>query len=63
MSIDVYCPIGGEIIDVNHELDDNPALINADPYGEGWLFQLRPDNDVDIDELLDADDYAEQIEL
>ncbi len=63
MAIDVYCPIGGEIIDVNHDLDDNPALINADPYGEGWLFQLRPDNDIDIDELVDAEDYAEQIEL
>ena len=61
-AVDVYCPIGGEIIDVNHDLEDNPALINADPYGDGWLFQLRPDNTVDIDELVDAEDYAEQIE-
>ena len=61
-AVDVYCPIGGEIIEVNHDLDDNPALINADPYGDGWLFLLSPDNNVDIDELMDTEDYAEQIE-
>lgn len=61
-AVDIYCPIGGEIIEINHDLDDNPALINADPYGDGWLFLLSPDNTVDIDELMDAEDYAEQIE-
>lgn len=61
-AVDIYCPIGGEIIEINHDLDDNPALINADPYGDGWLFLLSPDNTVDIDELMEAEDYAEQIE-
>ncbi len=59
---DVYCPVGGEIIEINHALNDNPALINTDAYGEGWLCQLRQDNTVDIDELLDPEVYAEQIE-
>jgi glycine cleavage system H protein len=61
-AVDIYCPIGGEVIDVNHKLGENPVLINADPYGEGWLCQLRPDNTVDIDELVDADEYAELTE-
>ncbi|MFT5349946.1 MAG: glycine cleavage system H protein [Gammaproteobacteria bacterium] len=43
-------------------MEDNPGLINADPYGEGWLCQLAQDNTVDIDELIDSDEYAEQIE-
>jgi len=59
---DIYCPVGGDIIEVNHELDDSPAIINVDPYGDGWLCLLWPGNTVDIDELVDADVYAEQIE-
>jgi len=61
-AVDVYCPVGGEIIEVNHALDDNPTLINSDAYGEGWLYQLRQENNVDIDELVDSEAYAEQIE-
>ena len=61
-AVDIYCPIGGEIIDVNHKLAEDPALINSDPYGEGWLCQLEADNTVDIDELVDAEEYAELIE-
>lgn len=61
-AVDIYCPLGGEVIEVNHALEDNPGLINADPYGEGWLCQLAQDNTVDIDELIDSDEYAEQIE-
>ncbi len=59
---DIYCPVGGDIIDVNRDLDDYPAIVNADPYGDGWLCQLRPENTVDIDDLVDAEEYAEQIE-
>lgn len=59
---DIYCPVGGEIIKINYALDDNPTLINTDAYGEGWLYQLRQDNTVDLDELVDSDTYVEQIE-
>lgn len=61
-AVDVYCPVGGEIMEINYALEDDPTLINTDAYGEGWLCQLRQDNTVDIDELLDSEVYAEQIE-
>ena len=59
---DIYCPVGGEIVEINYDLEDNPTLINHDPYGEGWLYQLKQDNTVDIDELLDSEEYLEKIE-
>ena len=59
---DIYCPISGEIIEVNHDLEDNPEKINSDPYGVGWLFLLRPDNDEDLADLIDAEAYSELIE-
>ena len=61
-AVDVYCPVGGEIIVINHALDDGPTLINSDAYGEGWQYQLRQDNNVGIDELVDSEVYAERIE-
>ena len=54
---DVYCPVAGNIAEVNIALDDSPELVNADPYGEGWLFRLTPASPVDLEELLDADAY------
>ena len=59
---DIYCPVGGEIIEVNHSLEDTPEKINTDPYGSGWLFMLRPDDMDTLDALLDADEYGELIE-
>ena len=59
---DIYCPVGGEIIEVNHGLEDTPEKINTDPYGSGWLFMLRPDDMDTLDALLDADEYGELIE-
>lgn len=54
---DVYSPVAGNIAEVNIALDDSPELVNADPYGEGWLFRLTPASRVDLEELLDADAY------
>ena len=54
---DVYSPVAGEIAEVNTALDDAPELVNADPYGEGWLFRLTPSSPVDLEKLLDADTY------
>ncbi len=54
---DVYCPIGGEVIAVNESLADAPEAVNSDPYGEGWLIRLQPDDSTRIEELLDATAY------
>ncbi len=58
---DIYSPYAGEIIEVNTELDDSPELINAEPYGEGWLFKIRIDGAQDAD-LLSAAEYTARIE-
>ena len=54
---DVYSPVAGNISEVNAALDDAPELVNADPYGEGWLFRLTPASPADLEELLDAEAY------
>ncbi len=54
---DLNCPISGEIVAANDALDQNPGLVNEDPYGEGWIVRLRPDNPADYDSLLDAAAY------
>ncbi len=54
---DIYAPIGGEIIAVNDNLEDNPEVINEDPYGDGWFFKMRLDDPSSIDELLTAEQY------
>ena len=54
---DLYSPLSGEVTGVNEELDQNPGLVNEDPYGEGWLLRFRPDNPGDYDSLLDAQAY------
>lgn len=58
---DVYAPISGEVIEVNETLQDLPGTVNSDPYGDGWLFRLRVSNDKEIENLLDAEEYKEQI--
>ena len=55
---DVYCPIAGEVIEVNEALADTPELINKDPYGDGWLFKLQPEDVEHLEELLDAEAYT-----
>ena len=56
---DIYSPVGGEVVAVNEALAGNPALVNTDPYGDGWLFKLR---DVEAaDALMDAEAYRKQI--
>jgi len=54
---DVYSPVAGTVVEVNAALADTPELINSDPYGDGWLFRLQPDDATAIDTLLDADGY------
>ena len=54
---DIYCPVSGEVSAVNEELADAPELVNNDPYGEGWLLQIKPDDATGLDDLLDASAY------
>ncbi|WP_019519673.1 glycine cleavage system protein GcvH [Faucicola boevrei] len=58
---DVYAPIAGEIVEINDALVDAPETVNADPYGEGWFFKIKPTNASDYDGLMDADEYAESL--
>jgi len=58
---DLYCPLKGEVVEVNADLDDDPSLVNSDPYGAGWMIRLRIANPADLEALLAADGYAEHI--
>ena len=59
---DLYAPVSGTIIAVNEALDDDPAVINSDPYDDGWLFQLELSDKVELDGLKDAETYATSLE-
>jgi len=54
---DVYAPIAGEVIAVNDAVTGAPDIVNKDPYGEGWLFRLKPADTAELDKLLDAAGY------
>ncbi len=54
---DVYMPLSGMVVVTNQALADSPELVNSDPYGEGWLFRLKPDTPAQLDELLGSEDY------
>jgi glycine cleavage system H protein len=58
---DIYSPVDGEVTEVNPALADNPALVNSDPYGDGWLFKLKGVAAADAEALLDAAAYRKQI--
>jgi glycine cleavage system H protein len=58
---DLYCPVAGEILDVNAALQDDPSLVNSDPYGAGWMVKLRVADASDLDVLLDSAAYAEHL--
>lgn len=59
---DIYCPISGEVVAVNETLEDSPETINSDAFGDGWIFSLRPDDENEIEQLMDADAYSEVLE-
>lgn len=58
---DLYCPVQGEVVEVNAALDDDPSLVNSDPYGKGWMIRLRVADADDLDGLLDAAAYEEHV--
>jgi glycine cleavage system H protein len=54
---DVYAPMDGDVVAVNEGLDATPELVNSDPYGAGWLYELVPSNAAALDDLMDATTY------
>ena len=54
---DVFCPIGGEIVDVNETLKDNPDTINKEPYSEGWIVKIKIADNNELDSLISAENY------
>lgn len=58
---DLYSPVSGEVVAVNEALTDDPARVNADPYGEGWMLRIRLTDDGELDTLLGAEEYRRQI--
>ncbi|PSQ48540.1 glycine cleavage system protein H [Halobacteriales archaeon SW_6_65_15] len=59
---DLYSPVSGTVTAVNDALEDQPELVNDDPFGDGWMLEVELDGDGGRDELLSADEYSEQIE-
>ncbi|HLS46450.1 MAG TPA: glycine cleavage system protein GcvH [Ornithinicoccus sp.] len=58
---DLYAPVAGEVVAVNDSLDATPELINSDPYGEGWMMEIKLADDAELDGLLDVGAYREQV--
>ena len=58
---DIYSPVSGEVTAVNLELVQHPELVNRDPYGEGWFFQVKLFKPTEVDALLAPEDYAKQV--
>jgi len=58
---ELFCPIAGEVVEVNEALEGNPSLVNQDPYGEGWMVKLLVRSAAELDQLLDASDYTQHV--
>ncbi len=59
---DLFAPVGGEVVEVNTALSDNPALVNQDPFGEGWMVRVRPSDPADLKKLMSSADYEKHVE-
>ena len=58
---ELFSPVSGEVIEVNDRLDKEPALVNTDPYGDGWMIKLRVTNRSELEQLLSSEAYSAQI--
>ena len=58
---DLFMPVNGKVIDVNSSLEDNPEVVNDDPYGEGWIIKIEVSNPSDIDALMNSEEYKNLI--
>jgi glycine cleavage system H protein len=59
---DVYSPVSGEVVAANDALSGSPELVNSDPYGQGWLFKVKPSDASELNQLLDAAAYGKVVE-
>ena len=57
---DIYAPVGGEVIAINEQLEDEPETVNSDSYNDGWFFKLQPTDTAELEALLSAQDYQTQ---
>lgn len=58
---ELFMPVTGEVVEINEELENEPELVNEDPYGKGWMVKIKPENPDDLNSLLSADDYEQVI--
>jgi glycine cleavage system H protein len=58
---DLILPLAGEVIEFNEALEDDPALINSDPFGDGWIIKLKMSNVADFESLMDSETYKNTI--
>ena len=58
---DLFMPINGEVLEFNKKLEDNPELINSDPFGEGWIIKISVSNAYELEDLLSSDDYEKLV--
>ena len=59
---DIYAPISGEVIAVNPQMEDEPEIVNSEPYDGGWFYRLQPSDSGELENLLSAAGYAERVE-
>jgi glycine cleavage system H protein len=59
---ELFSPVSGEVIEINEALADNPALVNTDPFGDGWMVRIRLSDPTEVDELMTAEEYDEFLE-
>ena len=58
---ELYMPIGGEVLDINKTLEDSPELVNKDPYKNGWMIEIKPDDPAELNDLMTRDAYLEML--
>ena len=58
---ELFCPLAGEVVEVNERLDGEPSLVNSDPYGDGWMIKLRLSDPSVVDALMTADAYRDHV--
>ena len=58
---ELFSPLSGEVVEINERLDQEPALVNTDPYGDGWMIKLRVSDGAELAQLLDADSYEQKV--
>lgn len=58
---DLFAPVSGKLLEINSKLNDEPQLVNSDPYGEGWIIKIEISDPTQLNDLLDAEAYKSQI--